>query len=274
IIHSTNAVLDDFAADGVCYLELRTTPRACPGGFTAEKYVATILDCISTHNQQQNAMRTFLILSVDRKHSGPEVAGIVDMAIKYRNGGIVGVDLCGDPSRPIFDMDMLQHEFGRAKKAGLGLTLHLAEISKSSSEEELKGLLAMQPGRLGHAIHVSGDMKDEIAEQRIGLELCLSCNVHAKLTMGGFAGHHFGDWWRRKGGGAVILCTDDVGIFLSPLSQEYLLAAEHFGLSREDLINLCEAASEVIFAGEDEAERIRREVAAFRAKIQIEAPSI
>ncbi|KAL8703723.1 MAG: hypothetical protein Q9201_003096 [Fulgogasparrea decipioides] len=274
IIHSTNAVLDDFAADGVCYLELRTTPRVSPGGFSAEEYIATILACISTHNQQQNAMRTFLILSVDRKHSGHDVANIIDIAIKYRNSGIVGVDLCGDPSRPISNINMLQHEFGRAKKAGLGLTLHFAEVPESSSSSELEGLLAMQPDRLGHVIHVSDSIKDEIAEQKIGLELCLSCNVHAKLTMGGFADHHFRDWWRRRDRGAVILCTDDVGIFLSPLSQEYLLAAEHFGLSREDLVDLCEAASVMIWAGDDEAKRIRREIAAFRTKSQNQALSI
>lgn len=64
-----------------------------------------------------------------------------------------------------------------------------------------------------------------------------------------------------------ILQTDDVGIFLSPLSQEYLLAAEHFGLNRDDLIDICKATSETIFASKDEAARIREKITAFRAEI-------
>ena len=36
----------------------------------------------------------------------------------------------------------------------------------------------------------------------------------------------------------VIICTDDYGIFGSPLSNEYLLAAKYYGLSRDDLIGM------------------------------------
>ncbi|KAL8775888.1 MAG: hypothetical protein Q9194_003533 [Teloschistes cf. exilis] len=174
VIVSTDSVLNDFAADGVVYLELRTTPRSCPG-FTKEQYVTAILKCISAHNVRQAEMRTRLILSIDRKHATAEVAEIIDMAIRYRSRGVVGVDLCGDPSRPI-NLIMLQREFARAKAAGLGVTLHFAEIAASSSLVELEGLLAMRPDRLGHVIHVDGEVKEEIAARKTGLELCLSCN--------------------------------------------------------------------------------------------------
>lgn len=151
-------------------------------------------------------MRTRLIVSIDRKHAAAEVAEIIDMAIRYRSRGVVGVDLCGDPSRPI-NLIMLQREFARAKAAGLGVTLHFAEIAASSSLVELEGLLAMRPDRLGHVIHVDGEVKEEIAARKTGLELCLSCNVNAKLTSGGIGGHHFRDWWSRKERGAIGLCV-------------------------------------------------------------------
>lgn len=54
------------------------------------------------------------------------------------------------------------------------------------------------PDRLGHVIHVPEDVKREIVERRgIGLELCLSCNVHANMIVGSFEAHHFGEWWKR-----------------------------------------------------------------------------
>jgi adenosine deaminase len=68
--YTTLSVLRDFAADGVVYLELRTTPRAMPAaGLTEEGYIQTILDTIAEYEQSQAAepepkLRTKLILSV------------------------------------------------------------------------------------------------------------------------------------------------------------------------------------------------------------------
>lgn len=52
--------------------------------------------------------------------------------------------------------------------------------------------------------------------------------------------------------------TDDVGVFCSPLSQEYQLAAQHFELETSDIRTLCERAVDAVFAGEQEKERLRK----------------
>lgn len=82
------------------------------------------------------------------------------------------------------------------------ITIHFAEIS-TVSREELLIILSWKPKRLGHVIHVPSDIKDEILKQKIGLELCLSCNVHAKMFEGTFGDHHFGEW--RERGGLIAL---------------------------------------------------------------------
>jgi len=51
--------------------------------------------------------------------------------------------------------------------------------------------------------------------------------------------------------------TDDVGVFGSTLSNEYLLVAEHFDLSRRDLLDLSGRGIETIFGGEGEKQRLR-----------------
>ncbi|KAL8757239.1 MAG: hypothetical protein Q9184_004267 [Pyrenodesmia sp. 2 TL-2023] len=267
LIYSTSAVLADFSADGVCYLELRTTPRISPY-FTKEQYIRTVLDCISNHNKSQDAMHTYLILSNDRKDTAAEAASTINLAIKYQDRGIVAIDLCGNPSHPL-DIDMLHHEFSRAKAVGLKVTLHFAETPQSSSPAELEALLAMDPDRLGHAIHVPEDIKDLIAARSIGLELCLSCNVLAKLTTGGFNEHHFREWYFREEKVVVMLCTDDVGVFMSPLSNEYHLAAKNFDLKADDLLDMCDAASTRIFGDQDEKARIKQKIAIFRTKREV-----
>ena len=201
IITSTKSVLKDFEADGVVYLELRTTPRAIPNrNITKELYVQTILDCIcefeaeSIRQTQVTPMRTRLILSIDRRNSAQEAMDVVRLAVKYKDHGVVGVDLCGDPSKG--DVSIFVPAFAEARNNGLALTIHFAEVPASSATDDLQCLLDCLPDRLGHVIHVNDELKQTIEQRMLGLELCLSCNVLAKMTEGGFAKHHF-DYWRN-----------------------------------------------------------------------------
>ncbi|EAW07506.1 putative adenosine deaminase [Aspergillus clavatus NRRL 1] len=253
--YATHSVLKDFLADGVRYLELRTIPRASSAAsFSREEYVSTIISTIddfqSTHPGQ---MPTYLILAIDRGHSdSADALEIIDLAIAHSQH-VVGVDVCGNPARG--DVSLYRDAFAKAKAAGLGITVHFAETPVSGSPNELETLLSFRPDRLGHVIHVPEDFKREIARRRLGLELCMSCNVHAEMIDGGFPNHHFGYW--RHVDCPVVLCTDDMGFFCSPVSNEYMLAAEHFHLSREEVLSLSRESVDVIFGGQAEKERMR-----------------
>ncbi|KAH7049376.1 hypothetical protein B0J12DRAFT_665030 [Macrophomina phaseolina] len=255
IKYSTLSVLESFRQDNVVHLELRTTPRAIPEqGISKQQYVEAILDCIREHNARpSNPMRTSLILSVDRRNTLVEAEQVVDLALSLQSKGVVGIDLCGDPVKG--DVRIFSGAFSRAKAAGMKITVHFAEATASSTDEELWTLLSWQPDRIGHVIHVKEEIREEIVKKKIGVELCISCNVHAKMITGSFQDHHFG-WWRDSGV-AVALSTDDVGVFCSPLSEEYYLAITHFNLGREDVKKLCEGIIDSIFADEFEKTRLR-----------------
>ncbi|KAL9126109.1 MAG: hypothetical protein Q9175_007969 [Cornicularia normoerica] len=261
IIYSTNAVLRGFREDGVVYLELRTTPRSSIA-MSKEQYITTVLSCIEDF-PSGNAMSTYLILSIDRRNTLEEAMAVVDLAVQHRSRGVVGVDLCGDPSKG--DVSIFKEAFRKAKMHGLKITLHFAEIPASSSLLELDTLLSFKPDRLGHVIHVPDQTKNQIEDENLGLELCVSCNVQAKLIEGGVADHHFMSWIKTKC--PVILCTDDVGIFGSELSNEYLLIAQAFTLSQDDLISLCGRAVEAIFGDEHQKRRLRALVKDAREKL-------
>lgn len=202
-------MLRDFAADGVVYLELRTTPRALPrSGLSKEGYVEAILDVIreyeasssssssSSGNGTTTQLHTRLILSVDRRNTPAEAAEVVSLAHRFQPRGVVGVDLCGDPLRG--GVEALQPAFEAARDVpDLGVTLHFAEAEASGSDAELMMMLReWRPRRIGHVIHLSDAVKREVAAYPggLGLELCLSCNVRAGMVSGGFEGHHFGEW--------------------------------------------------------------------------------
>ncbi|GJN82431.1 hypothetical protein PLIIFM63780_005971 [Purpureocillium lilacinum] len=271
IRHAVTSVLDDFLADGVVYLELRTTPRAT-ARLSAEAYVRLLLDAMRAWEALHgDAMHVRLILSVDRRHDLATAESILALAARLRseappdddgsNAGarIVALDLCGDPTaRPDGQVAVFTPVLGAAARAphGLGLTVHFAEAEASGSRAELDVLLDWRPGRLGHVIWEDEEARREIARRGLCLELCLSCNVQAGMVRGGFEGHHFGHW-RGVDGPRLSLGTDDVGVFGSPLSNEYRLVAQHFDLDRGQICALARQAIDSIFGGEAEKQRLR-----------------
>ncbi|PTB65161.1 Metallo-dependent hydrolase [Trichoderma citrinoviride] len=273
--HATASVLQSFLRDGVVYLELRTTPRATPH-LSAEQYVSVIVDAISAFEASNPSLHTRLILSVDRRDDLEKAESTLSIALSSLSNNnnnnnnrtsssslpesiIVGLDLCGDPTaRPNGAISVFTPVFTRARAAGLGITLHFAETPASASPAELAALLSWRPHRLGHVIWDDADSKREIARRKgeLCLELCLSCNVHAGMVQGGFEGHHFGGW-RAVEGVKVTLGTDDVGIFGSPLSNEYRLVAQHFRLDKAQVCALARESIDAIFGGDKEKERLR-----------------
>lgn len=105
------------------YLELRSTPRATPH-MTRGQYVETVLDEI----ERYPAARAALIVSLDRRMPADVAAEVVQCAVDARRRGrrVVGVDLCGDPLAG--DMQEFGTYFEEARRAGLGVTMHVAEV--------------------------------------------------------------------------------------------------------------------------------------------------
>jgi adenosine deaminase len=223
ILYATKSVLNDFRADGIRYLELRTTPREIRGEdgqvlISKEDYVDIVLQGIQEFQQEQEqkddeGMSVYLILSIDRgSDTASSAEEVVNIVIRHRTNFpnkpiIVGIDLCGNPLKG--DISTFRSAFSHAKSHKLGTTIHFAETiySNENDAEELETLLSFEPDRLGHVIHVPDEIKEKIAARKIALELCMSCNVHAKMIVGGgFEDHHFGDWWKRTEC-AVSLCV-------------------------------------------------------------------
>lgn len=253
--YAMKKVILDFEADGVRYVELRTTPRACAAtGMTKESYVSLVNEIAKEWNERrQNNIEVYIILSIDRSMTAEQAMQVVELATKYQyrnetdEGQVVGVDMCGNPCKG--NVEIFTPALKRAKQSGLGITVHFAEVPQSASDHELSTILGWYPDRLGHCIHVSSKFKEIIMVQCIGLEMCLSCNVLARLKSDSFANHHLREWLQREC--PIALATDDVGIFGSSLSNEYLIAAKTFMLSRFDMVKLSTEAVKVAFAGRE-----------------------
>lgn len=72
------------------------------GMMTKESYVGIVLSVIQKFSYSEYGIIVKLILSIDRRNTLEEAMETVNLAIKYKNRGVVGVDLCGDPSVSYF----------------------------------------------------------------------------------------------------------------------------------------------------------------------------
>ncbi|XP_054475265.1 adenosine deaminase-like protein [Anoplopoma fimbria] len=263
-------VIREFAADGVKYLELRSTPREEKGtGLTKKSYVETVIKAIKQCKSEGLDIDVRFLVAIDRRN-GPEVAmETVKLAEEFMlssDGLVLGLDLSGDPMVG-HGKDLLP-ALQRAKNCGLKLSLHLSEVPSQLEESDL--LLNLRPDRIGHGTFLhpevggSQGLVDKVVTNNIPLELCLTSNVKGQ-TVPCYAKHHFKYWYQM--GHPCVICTDDKGVFSTDLSQEYQLAASTFGLSREDLWKLSEQAIDCIFAPDTVKQHLKQKWVAIKPQV-------
>lgn len=124
-----------------------------------------------------------LILMMDRTLSLRQNSIIVDKAIKYSKWGIVGIDLAG-PQRKKFSMKSHAPLFQKARKAGLGITVHTGE--EGSLAEMQFVVREIQPDRIGHGFLCLKDkaLMNQVREKRIVLESCPTSNLRNGVVSG------------------------------------------------------------------------------------------
>ncbi|XP_030587904.1 N6-Methyl-AMP deaminase [Archocentrus centrarchus] len=254
-------VIREFAADGVKYLELRSTPREEKDtGLTKKSYIETVIKAIQQCKDEGVDIDVRFLVAIDRRN-GTEVAlETVNLAEEFMlssDGLVVGVDLSGDPT--VGHGRYLLPALQKAKNSGLKLSLHLSEIPSQLDETDL--LLSLPPDRIGHGTFLHPDvggsqsLVDKVVQKNIPIELCLTSNVKGK-TVPCYSKHHFKYWYEL--GHPTVLCTDDKGVFCTDLSQEYQLAASTFGLSREAVWKLSQQAIDCIFGPESVKQQLRQ----------------
>ena len=259
-------VVGEFAGDGVVYLELRSTPRANPATkMTKRSYVEAVLKGINKAlSECSTTLHVSLLLSIDRRHSVEAAQETVELAGEYlsqekqaHQARVVGIDLSGDPTAG--DVAALVPVLQSAKKKGLKLALHIAEVPHRNEEIEL--LLSVQPDRLGHGTFMhpevggSQGIVDTVAASSVPIEVCLTSNVKAQ-TVSKYENHHLAFW--HKMGHPIVICTDDKGVFSTSLSEEYAIAGETFSLGQEDLWCLARSAVDYTFESDSFKEDLRR----------------
>jgi adenosine deaminase len=242
--------LEDAAREGIDYIELRFSPY-----FMGEEHgldTAGVVEaaCDALEEGRGTIPVRAKLIGIISRHYGPETAWIeTDAAIRYRDRGVVALDLAGDEAG--FPGELFVDHFRKAQEAGLRTVAHAGEAAGAASVRQ--AVLGLGAERIGHGIRCIEDpaVMDLLAARGIPLEVCPTSNVHTS-TVPSYAAHPLPALLTR--GLKVTLNTDDPSISGIDLAHEYRIAVAELGLTESDLRAMQETALAAAFlTGEERA---------------------
>ncbi len=128
-------------------------------------------------------VKTGLIVCLDRTFDVRLNEILLEKAIHFSGRGVVGIDMAG-PAKKGFRYASYSDIYRRARKEGLGLTVHAGEDEGHASVREV--LEHLEPDRIGHGVRATEDQKTMEALEKSGavLEVCPTSNLNTGVLKG------------------------------------------------------------------------------------------
>ena len=233
-------MMEDMKNDGVCYVETRFSPVFHTSkGLYHEDIVNAVLEGLEKGKRDFGVGYGLILCGMRNMKNTLEIA---ELAIDFRNQGVVGFDLAGEeggypPKKHIEAFQFIQ-------RANFNITIHAGEaFGKESIWQAIQWCGAH---RIGHATHLKedftfdkdgnvvafGDLAQYVLDKRIPLEICLLSNVHTG-AVDKIENHPFGILFKEKF--RVTINTDDRLMSDTTMTKEFLTAIEYFNLNLEDI---------------------------------------
>jgi adenosine deaminase len=233
-------MMEDMKNDGVVYVETRFAPV-----FHSLKglYYDDIVNAVLTgleKGQKDFGVGYGLILCGMRNMKN--TLDIAELAINFRNQGVVGFDLAGEeggypPKRHVDAFQFIQ-------RSNFNITIHAGEaFGKESIWQAIQWCGAH---RIGHATNLVedfmldkngnvvgfGELAQYVLNKRIPLEICLLSNVHTG-AIDKIENHPFGVFFKEKF--RVTINTDDRLMSDTTMTKEFLTAVKYFDITLNDI---------------------------------------
>lgn len=217
-------LIEDCAKEGLRYVEVRFMPFLhTDRGLRGSEVMEAVLQGLREGETRTGLQWGLLVCSM--RHMPVRVtAEMMTLAIRYRNDGVVGVDMAGDDT-----ISALEHapHYLRAKEAGLGVTIHAAEAGPPV--RAIEALEFFGADRLGHAIRIGEDRSvlERIIREGVPLEVCPTSNVQIR-QVACYATHPAREYLRL--GARVSIHTDNRMLADTTMEKEVRLVTEAWKL--------------------------------------------
>ena len=249
--------VEDLAADGVVYAEIRWAPEQhTEQGLTLEQVVEAVLQGFregeAAAAEHGHTIRVGALATAMRHAARSRE--IAELAVRYRDDGVVGFDIAGaeagyPPTRHLDAFEYLRRE-------NYHFTIHAGEAFGLPSIWE--ALQWCGTDRLGHGVRIIDDIASDgtlgrlaqyVRDRRIPLEMCPSSNVQTGAAKS-IAEHPIG--LLRELHFRVTVNTDNRLMSGTSMTREMTLLAEAFDYGWRDLQWFTINAMKSAFIGFDE----------------------
>jgi adenosine deaminase len=214
-----------YRTQGITCVEVRFNPakRNRGGERDLDHVVLAACRAVDRASLEYPQVRAGVVLMCDRTFSRGLNEVIVDKALRWRDRGVVGIDLGGPrPAPGRWPYADLADAFAAARAGGLGVTVHCGE---EGDPDEIGDVVdALAPHRIGHGVLAAHrpDLVRLLTERRIVLEVCPSSNLRTGVFPDATT---LADAYRSLAAGGVPLTvsTDGPVMMGTGLRQEHEL---------------------------------------------------
>jgi adenosine deaminase len=254
--------LADLAADGVVYAELRFAPHYHTELDLGLDGVMKAVLAGLERGSKEHGIGYGLIVCAMRNLAPSLSLSMAELAVAYRNQGCVGFDLAGEEAGHPAKHHLPAFQF--VKRMNFAITIHAGE--SFGPESIWQALQYCGAHRIGHGTRLIEDMTvyegkvvqlgtlaQYVLDQRIPLEISLISNLHT-ASIPSLDAHPFPHFLRQ--GYRVTLNTDNRLMSRTSMTDEIMLAVEHYGLDLDDLEKVTINAMKSAFRHYDERCRI------------------
>lgn len=248
---ATIDLLRQLADDGVIYAEIRFAPHLHrQAGLSTPAVLETVLAALH-EGMALHPVEARLILCTLRPDDTAQGFELLELAARHADQGVGGLDLAGDEA----GYSLAEHipVFRRAAERGVNVTAHAGEAVGAASVGEVIRDLGVR--RVGHGVRSIEDeaVLDLIAENRVHLEVCPSCNIQIDV-FDAYEDHPVDRLFRR--GLSVGINTDARGPTDLTLTEEYSRLQKVFGWTKADFARANSQALAAAFLKEADRARI------------------
>lgn len=251
----TFELIEDLYHQGLGYAEIRFAPQ-----FHTQKGMSQFVATEAVLEGRKKALEKYPTMHANilacMMSLGPtsvnekENYETIEVCKKYRNDGLVGIDLAG--AEGIVPLSDFAPFFAKAKEAGLNMTCHAGD---SQGPDTVRDAISFGVTRIGHGHHIYEDQAlCEVAkEKQIALEICPTSNIQC-LTEPTYELHPAKKLFDM--GIPVTINTDNMTLAGTTLDEEYDHCINQMGFSRKDIIQMNINSIKASFADETTKEEI------------------
>ena len=242
---------NDLKNDNVIYAEIRFAPSLhTKEGLSYEEIIDSVLDGLN----KVNTIKTNLILCLMRGASYEENLKTIEVAYKYLNNGVVGIDLAGAEDK--YPIDEYLELFEIAKAKNIPFTIHAGE---NRDYKEIEKAINVGASRIGHGIHAIDSIKTQnlIKEKDILLEICPTSNVQTN-SVDIYSNHPINYFYNN--GIKVCINTDNKTVSNISLTEEYIKLYSTFNFTLNDFKNMNKNAVDKAFLNDKDKDILRKKL--------------